>query len=378
MIAMAAVRVLLFAPGPFSSREVTARTTRCRLQAVECRSAFMPAPGVAARTSYFETYRAAFASKFSLTRRLASNPRLVTNGPRVARWRDCRPYSRWRNGDSLRAGKCGCSRQWAHPASSGRKACGDDWTTVGGTPDDLGRSQPHVRAAPRGGRLLRRLRIGIIGCGWVSRHRHVPAYRRSGKADVVAVFDRRSDRAEALASFARSKPYSGELSARPANESLDAVSICTPPWLHAPQTIEALEADVNVLIEKPMAMTAEDCRKMCDAALRRGADDRRFPQLPIQSRRNGGLSSHRRGTCRTLGIGGRFSNEHPRRRVPEWYEALPASSSLMRPRISRREHRHGRGFGTLFVSELIRPSWFRPSAARRPQSNLYAIVRIPE
>jgi len=27
---------------------------------------------------------------------------------------------------------------------------------------------------------------------------------------------------------------------------------------------------VNVLIEKPMAMTAEDCRKMCDAALRRG------------------------------------------------------------------------------------------------------------
>jgi len=154
MIAMAAVRVLLFAPGPFSSREVTARTTRCRLQAVECRSAFMPAPGVAARTSYFETYRAAFASKFSLTRRLASNPRLVTNGPRVARWRDCRPYSRWRNGDSLRAGKCGCSRQWAHPASSGRKACGDDWTTVGGTPDDLGRSQPHVRAAPRGGPSL--------------------------------------------------------------------------------------------------------------------------------------------------------------------------------------------------------------------------------
>jgi len=87
---------------------------------------------------------------------------------------------------------------------------------------------------------------------------------------VVAVFDRSSDRAAELASFARSKPYSGELSAMLANESLDAVSICTPPWLHAPQTIEALEADVNVLIEKPMAMTAEDCRRMCDAALRRG------------------------------------------------------------------------------------------------------------
>ena len=151
----------------------------------------------------------------------------------------------------------------------------------------------------------------------------MPAYRRSRKADVVAVFDRNPDRAEELASFARSKPYSGELSAMLANESLDAVSICTPPWLHAPQTIEALEADVNVLVEKPMAMTAEDSRRMCDAASRRGrtiavSHNFLFSRAVAQASRR--IAAGRAGRLESV-VG--FQMSTPRRRLPEWYETLP-------------------------------------------------------
>ncbi|MFA5892235.1 MAG: Gfo/Idh/MocA family oxidoreductase, partial [Actinomycetota bacterium] len=141
---------------------------------------------------------------------------------------------------------------------------------MGRAPGDLETGQPEVREALRGGRLLRRLRVGIVGCGWVARHRHVPAYRRSGTADIVAVYDRRPERARELGSRIRATPYSGELDEMLAKERLDVVSICTPPWLHAPQSQTALEAGVNVFVEKPMAMTEAECRAMCDAASRHG------------------------------------------------------------------------------------------------------------
>jgi predicted dehydrogenase len=52
--------------------------------------------------------------------------------------------------------------------------------------------------------------------------------------------------------------------------SPDVISICTPHGLHAPMAIEAIEAGRHVLVEKPMALTTADCRKMIDAAGRAG------------------------------------------------------------------------------------------------------------
>jgi len=108
-----------------------------------------------------------------------------------------------------------------------------------------------------------------------------------------------------------------------ANESLDAVSICTPPWLHAAQTIEALDADVNVLVEKPMAMTAEDCRGMCEVALRRGrtlavSHNFLFSRAVTEASRR--IAAGRAGRLESV-VG--FQMSTPRRRLPDWYEALP-------------------------------------------------------
>lgn len=53
-------------------------------------------------------------------------------------------------------------------------------------------------------------------------------------------------------------------------DDVDAVSICTPHHLHAPQSLRALAAGKHVLVEKPMANSEADCRAMIEAAERGG------------------------------------------------------------------------------------------------------------
>ena len=50
----------------------------------------------------------------------------------------------------------------------------------------------------------------------------------------------------------------------------DAVAVCSPNGAHAPNTIAALEAGADVIVEKPMAMNASEARSMIDAAERNG------------------------------------------------------------------------------------------------------------
>ncbi len=54
------------------------------------------------------------------------------------------------------------------------------------------------------------------------------------------------------------------------NDSIDAVYIATPIYLHKEQTIRAAQAGKHVLVEKPMALTAKDCQEMIDACNKNG------------------------------------------------------------------------------------------------------------
>jgi predicted dehydrogenase len=53
--------------------------------------------------------------------------------------------------------------------------------------------------------------------------------------------------------------------------NVDALVVSTPNYLHAPQTIAALKAGVHVMVEKPMAMNANEAKQMCEAAEKSGA-----------------------------------------------------------------------------------------------------------
>ena len=116
-----------------------------------------------------------------------------------------------------------------------------------------------------------RLRVGIVGCGFVSQKRHIPSFKKIPKqATIVAACDLNKNLAETVANqFSIPKIYSS-VSEMLSTENLDIVDICTPPAAHMSVAVQALEAGCDVLMEKPMALSVSDCDKMIEAAKRSG------------------------------------------------------------------------------------------------------------
>jgi len=116
---------------------------------------------------------------------------------------------------------------------------------------------------------MNKVKVGVIGCGVIAPS-HIKGYLNSGMAEVVALCDRRSERAEELArefNLQNIKIYTNyeDLIKDP---NIDAVSICTPHYLHAEMTIKAAEHKKHVLCEKPMAISLKQADEMIHACKR--------------------------------------------------------------------------------------------------------------
>ena len=109
------------------------------------------------------------------------------------------------------------------------------------------------------------MRVGVIGCGAIAQLVHLPAYRDLEKAELVAVADVDAKRAEDTAKKFGAKYWYSDYKQLLAREDIDAVSICTPNFLHCEQAVAAAEAQKSVLLEKPMAVTLEECDQIIDA-----------------------------------------------------------------------------------------------------------------
>ena len=113
-----------------------------------------------------------------------------------------------------------------------------------------------------------KLKIGIIGCGMITKERHAPEYYANENCKVVGFYDKDISRAQAMA-----EKYGGvvcESVDELLSMDLDAVSVCVANAMHAEITIQALNAGKHVLCEKPMAVTLEQCEAMVEAAERNG------------------------------------------------------------------------------------------------------------
>ncbi|PFG14553.1 Gfo/Idh/MocA family protein [Bacillus sp. es.036] len=112
---------------------------------------------------------------------------------------------------------------------------------------------------------MNELKIGVIGCGSIAKHRHLPEYAANTQIKIVAVCDIVKSRADETAVLYGAKSYESyeELLQ---NSEVDAVSVCTPNYLHAPVSIAALKAGKHVLCEKPMATSRADAKEMIEAA----------------------------------------------------------------------------------------------------------------
>ncbi|MBO1004013.1 Gfo/Idh/MocA family protein [Pseudogracilibacillus auburnensis] len=112
---------------------------------------------------------------------------------------------------------------------------------------------------------MSKLKVGVIGCGSISRYRHLPEYAANSQVEIVAVCDIIEDRATEMAEQYNATAYT-DYNKMLEEADIDVVSVCTPNYLHAPMSIDALNAGKHVLCEKPMATSEEEAKNMIAAA----------------------------------------------------------------------------------------------------------------
>ncbi|CAN5345892.1 Gfo/Idh/MocA family oxidoreductase [soil metagenome] len=109
---------------------------------------------------------------------------------------------------------------------------------------------------------LTTVRIGLVGLGNMGRaHRQNIVSGKIPGLELTAV----CDRAEALPEPRDGEAQFTETSDMIASGTVDAIHICTPHFSHAPIGVEALEAGLHVMVEKPLAVHVADCQKLIDA-----------------------------------------------------------------------------------------------------------------
>jgi UDP-N-acetylglucosamine 3-dehydrogenase len=119
---------------------------------------------------------------------------------------------------------------------------------------------------------LRKIKVGIIGCGYIASRWHIPGFQRLKKtAAVIAASDISPALVESVArKFNIPRTYSN-VTEMLQKEDLEIVDICTPPQTHSSIAIEAMEKGVNVLLEKPMALGLSDCDEMIRISQKTGS-----------------------------------------------------------------------------------------------------------
>lgn len=118
----------------------------------------------------------------------------------------------------------------------------------------------------------KKVKIAIIGTGWIAES-HANALKKMEDVEIVALADLVPGKAEAFAKKfeiegARCYLSDEELIAN--EKDLDAVSICTYNTQHAPCAIHALDAGLNVMLEKPFTVTLDEAIEVMKAEKRSG------------------------------------------------------------------------------------------------------------
>lgn len=115
---------------------------------------------------------------------------------------------------------------------------------------------------------MKKLRVGIIGCGRIS-PMHLISADTLEQAELVACCDVKKDRAQAIAQKYGINAYV-DVKEMLKKEALDAVHLCLPHYLHTKIARECFKYGVNVLSEKPMDIDLVSAEAAITEAKERG------------------------------------------------------------------------------------------------------------
>ncbi|MCS3464230.1 MULTISPECIES: Gfo/Idh/MocA family protein [Citrobacter] len=112
------------------------------------------------------------------------------------------------------------------------------------------------------------LNIAIVGTGNIS-HNHIQSYLQfADRCRIVALVDIWPEKAEEKKTrygLSEARVYNSHQAMLDAGINVDVVDVCTPPYVHADISIDALHAGKHVLCEKPMAASLAECDAMIAA-----------------------------------------------------------------------------------------------------------------
>ena len=117
---------------------------------------------------------------------------------------------------------------------------------------------------------MKKYNVGIIGYGWVATA-HIGAINACPNAQVTSIYSSRQLNDSELSEKWGTpiKSYT-DLHAMLADKDLDIVSICSYPYQHKEQAIAAAEAGKHLIIEKPLALSWDDCQAVKAAVEKAG------------------------------------------------------------------------------------------------------------
>ncbi|MBI5305214.1 MAG: Gfo/Idh/MocA family oxidoreductase [Chloroflexi bacterium] len=105
--------------------------------------------------------------------------------------------------------------------------------------------------------------VAVVGAGILG-SRHARVFHEMDESELVAVVDVDAARAEKIAQANGARAFT-DLKQMLDRVAVDAVSIATPDHLHRDPVFTALNAGKHVLLEKPLATTADDARAIVAA-----------------------------------------------------------------------------------------------------------------
>lgn len=119
---------------------------------------------------------------------------------------------------------------------------------------------------------MRKVRYAVVGAGWISQEAFLPSIHAAENSEVTAIVSGNGDAAGKLARF-HDIPHIftyDDYDRMLAEDIVDAVYIALPNSMHADYAIRAAKAGKHALVEKPLAVSVDECRAMIDAAEENG------------------------------------------------------------------------------------------------------------
>lgn len=119
---------------------------------------------------------------------------------------------------------------------------------------------------------MKKLRVGIIGCGGISNQKHMPALKLIDEIEMVAFCDIIEEKAQKAAKEfgTEDAKFYTDYKELIADKTIDVVHVLTPNKEHSFITVDSLHAGKHVMCEKPMAKTYKEAKEMVDAAKQTG------------------------------------------------------------------------------------------------------------